>query len=78
MGPPSYMRPVVDRNIVMRHIPVCELNYPSCYCSCECNLVCLKVLFLEALVLVCVAYSGFQREHAFLSGYFSVVSFAWL
>ena len=23
MGPPSYMRSVVDRNVVMRHIPVC-------------------------------------------------------
>jgi len=22
MGPPSYMRPVVDRNVVMRRIPV--------------------------------------------------------
>jgi len=28
MGPPSYMRSVVDRNVVMRRIPVC----PSPHC----------------------------------------------
>ena len=30
MGPPSYMRSVVDRNVVMRRIPVfCPKPYPA-------------------------------------------------
>ena len=28
MGPPSYMHPVVDRNVVMRRIPVFTLTSP--------------------------------------------------
>ena len=27
MGPPSYMRSVVDRNVVMRRIPLLQLHY---------------------------------------------------
>ena len=33
MGPPSYMRSVVDRNVVMRRIPVCVYVY-ICMCVC--------------------------------------------
>jgi len=29
MGPPSYMRSVVDRNVVMRRIPVLTHQWPS-------------------------------------------------
>ena len=29
MGPPSYMRSVVDRNVVMRRIPVHSFRNPS-------------------------------------------------
>jgi len=28
MGPPSYMRSVGDRNVVMRRIPVCASVHP--------------------------------------------------
>jgi len=31
MGPPSYMRSVVDRNVVMRLIPVLSVHYQHCY-----------------------------------------------
>jgi len=31
MGPPSYMRSVVDRNVVMRRIPVFLLDYMTSY-----------------------------------------------
>jgi len=30
MGPPSYMRSVADRNVVMRHIPV-QINHISLF-----------------------------------------------
>jgi len=50
MGPPSYMRPVLDQNIVMRHIPV--LVYFPVF------LLCMSVAFLE----IAVSYGQrFQR-----------------
>ena len=30
MGPPSYMRSVVDRDVVMRRVTVCELRETAC------------------------------------------------
>ena len=48
MEPPSYMRSVVDRNVVMRRMTVCYLrngfvNYSVCVCVCLCLCVCLCV-----------------------------------
>jgi hypothetical protein len=31
MGPPSYMRSVVDRNVIIRHIPLKDKNQPDLY-----------------------------------------------
>ena len=39
MGPPSYMRSVVDRNVVMRRIPVLQ-----CFCMTSCV---VKVRIIE-------------------------------
>jgi len=41
MGPPSYMRFVVDRNVVMRRLPIVWRNYPT-----PCNYICIKLQFL--------------------------------
>jgi hypothetical protein len=43
MGPPSYLRSVVDRNVVMQRIPVVRPAVPvvtlylTCYARCDCD-----------------------------------------
>ena len=54
MGPPSYMRSVVDSNVVMRRMPVIGYLLLSMYsyCSSMYSYCCLRILIVRPCILI--------------------------